>query len=267
MSDNSLIGRRLANFEIERQIGQGGMAEVYFGRDVQLQRPVAIKVIDARHRRKGTYAERFLREARTVAAWRHENIVQIYYADQEDGLYYYVMEYLEGGDLAELLGQYTDKGQLMPHEEVLRIGRAIATALDYAHKQGVIHRDVKPANVMLAADGRIVLTDFGLALDVEQGTMGEVFGSSHYIAPEQARRSASAVPQSDLYALGIVLYEILTGVLPFDDPSPTTVALQQVTQPPPPPRNHGGTRFSTLAVHRTRVSPNSARTLPAACLV
>jgi serine/threonine protein kinase len=112
----------------------------------------------------------------------------------------------------------------------------VAGALDYAHSNNVVHRDVKPSNVLIAQDGRVILTDFGLALDVQQGSVGEVFGSTHYIAPEQARRSSEAIPQSDLYSLGIMLYEMLTGVVPFDDPSPTAIALQHITQPPPSPR-------------------------------
>lgn len=236
MADDPLIGRQLANFKIERVIGRGGMAQVYYGQDVKLERPVAIKVIDTRHRGNPAYAERFVREAKTVATWRHEHIVHIYYADEEDELYYFVMEYIDGLDLGELMSQYAAKGKRIPHNEVLRIGRAVAEALDYAHQQNVIHRDVKPANAMVARDGRVVLTDFGLAMDVEQGSLGEVFGSSRYIAPEQARRSADAVPQSDLYSLGIILYEMLTGKVPFNDPSPTAVALQHLTLPPPPPR-------------------------------
>lgn len=236
MTDDPLIGRQLANFQVESIIGRGGMAQVYFGHDVKLQRPVAIKVIDARYRDDPAYAQRFVREAQTVASWRHENIVQVYFADEEDGLYYFVMEYIDGPSLAELLAQQEAEGTLMSHEEVLRIGRAIADALDYAHENGVVHRDVKPANVMLTDDGRVILTDFGLAMDVQHGSQGEVFGSSHYIAPEQARRSADAVPQSDLYSLGVILFEMLAGVVPFDDPSPTSVALQHVTLAPPSPR-------------------------------
>jgi serine/threonine protein kinase len=236
MAHDPLIGSLLANFRIERLIGQGGMAQVYFGHDVKLRRPVAIKVIDARYRGNVAYAERFVREAQTVATWRHENILQVYYADEEAGLYYFVMEYIDGLDLARLIAQYRSEGELMPHQDVARIGRAIANALDYAHAQGVIHRDVKPSNVMVASDGRVVLADFGLAMDAEQGSLGEVFGTPHYIAPEQARRSADAVPQSDLYALGVILYEMLTGVVPFDDPSAASLALQHLTLPPPPPR-------------------------------
>ncbi len=235
--DDPLIGRQLANFRIERPLGRGGMAQVYYGWDVKLQRPVAIKVIDARFRDNPAYAERFVREAQTIAKWRHENIIHIYYADDEDGLYYFAMEYLEGQDLGQLIAQHAARGELMPQAEILRIGRAVASALDYAHERGIIHRDVKPSNVMVAAEGRVVLTDFGLALDVQQGSMGEIFGSAHYVAPEQARDSASVVPQSDLYALGVILYEMLTGMVPFDDPSPTTVAVQHLTALPPPPRD------------------------------
>ena len=236
MVDDPLIGQQLGNFRIERLLGRGGMAQVYYGWDVKLQRPVAIKVIDARYRDSPAYAARFVNEARAVASWRHENIVQIYYADEQDGLYYFAMEYIEGLDLGRLAAQYVADGELMPHDDVLRIGRAIACALDYAHQQGVIHRDVKPSNVIVASDGRVVLTDFGLAMDIHRGSLGEVFGSPYYIAPEQARSSANAVPQSDLYSLGVMLYELLTGVVPFDDPSSTAVAVQHITQPPPPPR-------------------------------
>lgn len=236
MTRDPLIGRQLANFRLDRVLGRGGMAQVYYGWDVKLERPVAVKVIDVRFRGEPAYARRFLREAQTVATWRHDNIAQVHYADQEGDLYYFAMEYVDGPDLGQVLSRYAAKGELIPQEDVLHIGRAIAGALDYAHRQGVIHRDVKPSNIIVARDGRVVLTDFGLALDVAQGSMGEVFGSAHYIAPEQARRSSDAVPQSDLYALAVILYELLTGIVPFDDPSPTTVALQHLTLRPPPPR-------------------------------
>lgn len=235
MNDDPLIGRQLGNFRLERVLGRGGMAQVYYGWDVKLERPVAVKVVDARFRSDPSYAQRFVREAQSAAKWRHENIAQVYYADEEDGLSYFAMEYIDGSDLGQLLSDYVARNELMPQSDVVRIGRAVASALDYAHEQNVVHRDVKPSNVMIASDNRVVLTDFGLALDVEQGSMGEVFGTAHYIAPEQAKRSADAVPQSDLYSLGIMLYEMLTGTVPFDDPSPTAVALQHITQPPPAP--------------------------------
>lgn len=233
---HSLVGQQLANYRLDREIGRGGMAVVYAGWDLKLDRPVAVKVINAHYQEAPGYAQRFVQEARAVARWRHENIIHIYYADDQDGLYFFVMEQIEGVDLRRRLVDYAAAHQLIPHSEVLRIGRAIASALDFAHSKGVVHRDVKPANVMLGQDGRVVLMDFGLALHVEQGSFGEILGSPAYISPEQARSSAQAVPASDLYSLGIMLYEMLTGTLPFDDPAPATLALQHVTQPPPPPR-------------------------------
>jgi serine/threonine protein kinase len=236
MVDDPLIGYQVGNYRIERLIGRGGMAQVYYGWDQGLHRPVAVKVIDARLRGNHSYAQRFVQEARAVATWRHDNILQVFYAGDENGLYYFAMEYVDGLDLGQLMAQYAHDEELLPHKDVLKIGRAIANALDYAHQKGVIHRDVKPSNVMLARDGRIVLADFGLAMDIQQGSIGEAFGTPHYIAPEQARNSSTAVAQSDLYSLTVILYEMLTGIVPFDDPSPTTLAIQHITLPPPPPR-------------------------------
>lgn len=235
MKQDPLIGKTLANFRIEQRIGQGGMATVYLGMDTQLDRPVAIKIINAIYQDEPEFARRFVDEAKLVARWRHENIISVYYADQDEGLYYFVMEYIEGATLEDLLTRYIQDGQLMPHKDVIRIGHAVASALDYAHEQGVVHRDMKPSNVMISRDDRVVLMDFGLALDMGQGSMGQVFGTPHYISPEQARRSADAVPQSDVYGLGIILYEMLTGAIPFDDPSATTIAVQHMTQAPPLP--------------------------------
>ncbi len=235
---NSLVGQQLANYRIEYLIGRGGMAEVYFAHDVNLKRPAAIKLIDARYRDNPDYARRFLQEARTIAAWRHSNIVQVYYADEQDGIYFFAMEYIDGLDLADILRKYGDDGELMPLDDVLNIGYKVADALDYAHKKGVIHRDIKPSNIMIGRDNRIVLMDFGLALDVQEGTLGETFGSAHYISPEQAMKSSNAVPASDLYSLGIIIYEMLTGVVPFDDESFTSIVLQHMSEPPPPPRQY-----------------------------
>ncbi len=183
MTDDPLIGQQLANFRVDRVLGRGGMGQIYIGQDVKLERPVAIKVIDTRFRANPSYAERFVREARAVATWRHDSIIQIFYADDTDGLYYFVMEYIAGKDLSQILAAHTANHTLLPHGAVLQIGRAIASALDYAHSKGVIHRDVKPSNVMVAEDQRVVLMDFGLALDMQAGSAGEVFGTAHYIAP------------------------------------------------------------------------------------
>jgi serine/threonine protein kinase len=230
------VGRQFANFSIRRLLGRGGMAEVYYGWDVKLERPVALKIIDARHRNDPLYAQRFVHEARAIAAWHHPNIIPIYYADDEAGYTYYVMEYIQGMDLEQILNEYKGRNELIPHADAMRIGRAAAEALDYAHRHGVIHRDVKPSNLLVSSDNRVVLTDFGLALSIQTGSIGAVFGSPQYIAPEQARDSSQAVPQSDLYALSVILYQMLTGALPFDDPSPASLAIQHLTLDPPPPR-------------------------------
>ncbi len=231
-----MIGQQLANFRVESLLGQGGMATVYFGSDIKLQRSVAIKIIDKRYKIDNAYTQRFVNEARMMAKWRHENIIQIYYADDAQGYSYYVMEYVDGQDLSAVMDSYVEDNALMPIADVLRIGNAIASALDYAHRQGVVHRDIKPSNVLISKDGRVLLSDFGMALEVRGGSMGNIFGTPHYISPEQARRSADSVPQSDLYSLGVILYEILVGSVPFNDPSPASVALQHITEPPPSPR-------------------------------
>ena len=232
-----LIGQQISNYRIERLLGQGGMATVYYGLDVKLNRHVAIKFIDRRYKNNPVYASRFVNEARMMAKWHHENIIQIYYADDTQGYSYYAMEYVDGQDLSKVMALYLEEGELMPIDDVLRIGKSIASALDYAHRQGIIHRDIKPSNVLIAKDGRVLLGDFGMALDVRDGSLGNIFGTPHYISPEQARRSADAVPQSDLYSMGVILYEILTGTVPFNDPSPASIALQHISEPPPAPRS------------------------------
>ena len=233
-----LIGKVLNNnFRVERLLGQGGMAQVYYGMDIGLNRPVAIKVIDERWRNDETYTSRFVSEAQVVATWRHDNIVQVYFAGKDDDVYFFAMEYIDGLALDNVMEHYVQSGEFMPHEDVVKIGRSIASGLDYGHQKGVIHRDIKPANIMVDRDDRVIITDFGLALDVSKGTVGEIFGTPHYIAPEQAVSSANAVAQSDLYALGVILFEMLTGVVPFDDESITALALQHITKPVPSPQS------------------------------
>lgn len=234
MSD-PLIGARLGNYQIESTLGRGGMAHVYRAVDVTLRRLVALKVIEPDLRDLSSYSARFEREAQAIAGLEHPHIVPVYYFGEADGLYYMAMKFIEGVELRDLMDMYHRDGQSLPTIDLLRIFEAVGGALDYAHSRGVIHRDIKPSNIMIDRAGQPYVTDFGLALNVSQGTIGEVFGTPHYIAPEQARSSANAVPQSDFYSLGVILYELFTGVVPFDDPVPTAIALQHIMKEPTPP--------------------------------
>jgi serine/threonine protein kinase len=236
--DDPLIGKQLGDYTIQKLLGRGGMSRVYQGYDQNLDRLAAVKVIsgDFVTTTEEEYTRRFQSEARAIARLRHPNIVGVYQFGRTEGIYYMAQVFLEGKDLRSLLKEYADRNQRIPPDEVLRIIRDVGGALDYAHEQGVIHRDIKPSNIMLEKKtGRAILMDFGLALSVQEGTMGDTFGSAHYIAPEQAVSSAKSVPQSDLYSLGIVLYEMLAGRVPFDDPSVMSVALKHLNELPPPP--------------------------------
>ncbi len=235
MSD-PLIGGSLGDYHIMRLLGRGGMARVYLGYDRRLDRFAAIKVIDPGERRNPDSAERFRREAQAIARLQHPNIVIIYQFGEEEHVYYMAMAFVEGLDLFDVLAGYASYKEWMPYEDVVRIVREVGSALDYAHESGVIHRDIKPSNIMLDHAGHVVLMDFGLALSVKEGSLGETFGTPHYMAPEQVESSAKAVPQSDLYALGIVTYEMLAGRVPFLDESAMSLAMMHVQKPPPSPR-------------------------------
>ncbi len=237
MSD-PLIGRVLGDYTIEALMGKGGMARVYRGYDEKLKRYAAVKVINTElesDELREEYQARFVREARAIARLQHPNIVGVYQFDQLWDLNFMAMQFIEGDDLRHQLEDYHNRGTLMPLRTIVTIMRDIASALDYAHAHGVIHRDIKPSNIMVTPEGRGVLTDFGLVLNLEDGTIGNTFGSAHYIAPEQAVSSAQAVAQSDLYSLGVVLFEMATGKVPFDDPSTMSVALKHLNEPPPLP--------------------------------
>lgn len=232
-----IIGKKLGDYTIRSLLGRGGMARVYKGYDERLDRYAAVKVITSDFvatADETEYKDRFEREAKAIARLRHANIVGVYQFGDIDGLYYMAMHFLDGEDLRVKLKGYVEKSERMPASEILKMTREMCNALDYAHENGVIHRDIKPSNIMMTSTGA-ALTDFGLALSTAEGTMGDTFGSAHYIAPEQAISSARAVPQSDLYSVGVVLYEAFTGKVPFDDPSVMSVALKHLNDPPPPP--------------------------------
>ena len=211
------------------------MARVYHAVDVRLKRKVAIKVIDKSHRSKSDYIKRFKQEAQAIARLEHPSVVRLYRYGELDDLVYIAMQYIEGLDLAVLLQSYRADGEYIELEEAMRLIREICQGLDYAHEQGVIHRDVKPSNIMIDREGHAVLTDFGLAMLTEVTTQGHVLGSPHYLSPEQAVSSANVVPQSDLYSVGVILYEMLTGEVPFDAEEPLDIAKMHIEAPVPLP--------------------------------
>ena len=236
MTEDALIGKQLDEYRLEALLAQGGMARVYRAVDVRLKRNVVVKVIDPPFHNDPDYIVRFEREAQAIARLDHPNIVRLYRFDEQDDWLYMAMQHVEGTDLGTVLAGYRADKEFMEPDDARRIVGEVCSALDYAHQKGVIHRDVKPANILLDRQGRAFLTDFGLALVTDIGTRGEIFGSPHYIAPEQAVSSAKAVPQSDLYSMGVILFEMFTGDVPFNAAEPLDIALLHMSEEPPPPR-------------------------------
>ncbi|MDE3171983.1 MAG: protein kinase [Gemmatimonadota bacterium] len=220
-------------YELEREIGRGGMGVVYLGRDLRLDRAVAIKTLPPHLANDVTIRERFLREARTAAHLSHPNIVPIYRADEVDGHVFFVMGYVDGPSVAELV---RDAGPQDPRD-VLRAMRDVAAALGYASERGVVHRDVKCENILIDRNtGRALVTDFGIARLAEAAPLtatGQVLGTVYYMSPEQVTGEALD-GRSDLYALGVVGFYALTGRFPFDAPMASAVLVAQVNKPPPP---------------------------------
>ncbi len=229
------IGRELDGYKILEMLGRGGMARVYRALDVRLKRFAAVKIIDPEVRDPRKYQQRFDREARAIAKLKHPNIVAIYRFNEVRGVYYMAMEYIDGADLRWVLKDYRREDVTMDWRTVAQIVRQIGSALDYAHENGVIHRDIKPSNIMISREGNAILTDFGLVLMASEGTIGEIFGSPHYIAPEQAVNSANAGTQTDLYSLGVVLYEMLTGDVPYNEGSAMEIAMSHMSAQLPDP--------------------------------
>jgi beta-lactam-binding protein with PASTA domain/predicted Ser/Thr protein kinase len=219
-------------YRIVRKLGSGGMADVYLAEDEELGRRIAIKILNDRHANDESFVERFRREAKNAAGLSHPNIVSIYDRGEAEGTYYIAMEYLDGRSLKELV---VARGPL-PIPDAIDATRQVLAALRFAHRKGVVHRDIKPHNVMADADGRLKVTDFGIArAGVSQMTeAGSIIGTAQYLSPEQAR-GAPVDQRSDLYAVGVVLYEMLTGTTPFSGESPVEIAMKHLSDPPRPP--------------------------------
>lgn len=226
--DNPVIGGR---YELKEHLATGGMALVYRGWDVRLRRPVAVKCLRDLENADESVIARFRREARAAAALQHPNIVEVYDFFEEGGCYYLVMELVDGPNLKQHLSAH---GPMRP-DEALRIAMQICGALEAAHECGFIHRDIKPQNILLAPTGEAKLADFGIVhipRDTAFTSSGTVFGTADYISPEQAQ-GLRLGPTTDVYSLGVVLYEMLTGALPFTGTTPMAVAVQHATAPVP----------------------------------
>jgi serine/threonine-protein kinase len=233
--DETTVDGRLfdGRYRIIRRIGSGGMARVFLAEDMDLHREVAIKVLQDRYNEDAQFVERFAREARAAAGLNHPNIVAIYDRGQADGSYYIAMEYLDGETLKDVILR---EGPL-PERRAIDITLQLLAALRFAHRREVIHRDVKPHNAMVLRDGRVKVADFGIARagDSEMTEAGSIVGTAQYLSPEQAR-GQHVGPESDLYSVGVVLYEMLTGRVPFTGDSAVAIAMKHVQEAPVPPR-------------------------------
>lgn len=238
--DKKVFGER---YKITERIGIGGMAEVFKAQDSTLGRTVAVKVMLPQYAADRTFAKRFRQEAQAAANLTSPYIVNIYDWGQDDGMYYIVMEYVRGTDLKSAI---QSRGSIHPRK-VAEIGSQVCSALSVAHSYNIIHRDIKSANIMVQTDGNVKVMDFGIAQagnsDMTQDS--NVLGTAHYVSPEQAQGKQLA-GTSDLYSLGIVMYEACTGQLPFDGPDAVSVAMKQVSEQPVPPRAINSSIDATL---------------------
>lgn len=233
----SFIGKTIGKYQIVEHLGRGGMAEVYKAYQPALDRYVAIKLMHSFLSDDEDFLGRFQREARAVASLRHPNIVQVYDFDVTEGIYYMVMEFIDGETLKTILQDMASRNIKMPLDEALRISYSVASALSYAHKRDMVHRDIKPANVMMNRDNQVILTDFGIAkiLTGPQYTAsGAMIGTPAYMSPEQGLGKPGDA-RSDIYSLGTMLFQMATGQLPYDADTPLAVVLKHVNDPMPIP--------------------------------
>ena len=229
MSSRVLSGR----YELLEKIGDGGMAVVYKGKDKLLNRFIAVKILRPEFTKDATFVENFKRESQAAAGLSHPNIVGVYDVGREGNINYIVMELIEGDTLNKII----EREAPMDYRKVIDISKQVAQALRIAHKNKIIHRDVKPHNIMITEDGVVKLADFGIARAVNDATLStgsKIVGSVHYFSPEQARGNY-VDERSDIYSLGIVMYEMLTGKVPFDGDNPVTVALKHINEEIVPP--------------------------------
>ena len=223
VKDGIVLGKR---YEVLSKVGAGGMADVYKGRDQMLNRYVAIKVLKKEFREDENFVRKFRSEAQESAGLLHPNVVNVYDVGEDRGLYYMVMELVEGITLKE----YIEKKGRLSHKEVISIAIQMCSGIGAAHAAGIIHRDIKPQNIIISKDGKVKVTDFGIAKAVTSNTIStNAMGSVHYTSPEQARGGFSD-QKSDIYSIGITLYEMVTGQVPFDGDSTVSVAIKHLQE-------------------------------------
>ncbi len=228
LSNGTFLGNR---YEIIEKIGSGGMSDVYRAKDHSLGRDVAIKVLKSDFAQDSSFVTKFRAEAQSAAALEHPNIVNIYDVGSEDGLYYIVMEYIEGITLK----QYIAKKGRLGYNEALSIAIQMARGIEAAHNKGIVHQDIKPQNIIISKEGKVKVTDFGIARAANSNTIhAGSMGSVHYVSPEQARNGFVSYA-SDIYSLGIVMYEMVTGRVPFDGDTPVAIAIQHIQSQMTPP--------------------------------
>ncbi len=232
----NLVGKTLGKHHIIARLGRGGMAEVYKAYQPGLKRYVSIKVLHGYLVDDQTFINRFEREALATGKLRHPNIVQAYDFDRDGDFHFLAMEYIDGPTLKDEINARKESGQLFTLWEVSRIFTALCSAIDYAHQHNMVHRDIKPSNVMISKDGQIVLTDFGIARiigETQYTQTGAISGTPAYMSPEQGQGQRGD-ERSDIYALGVMLYEIVTGTIPFDADTPIGIILKHINEPRPP---------------------------------
>ena len=231
-------GEKIGRYQLVEQIGQGGITAVYVATDTAFHRQVVLKVLHPHLAQNVEFKERFRREIDTLARLQHPNIVTLYDMGETDALTYLVTEYMDGGSLADAISRAVRQGSQVEMDYGLQIILQTANGLMHAHSQNVIHRDVKPSNILLSSSGRAAIGDFGVALYQGQSTqtaIGTTLGTPLYMAPEQVRAEA-ADARTDVYALGVVLFEVLTGKRPFTGNGPMAIIVKVIQEPPPSPR-------------------------------
>jgi serine/threonine protein kinase len=239
LNPDRLIGKKIGAYKIVEYLGYGAMAQVYKAHHPHLNRYAAIKLLHIHFANDPDFIQQFTDEAQNLAQLRHPNIVQVYDANISGENPYLAMEFIDGCTLKATIEEYREKHTRLPLVRSLRIIYSIGLALSYAHQRGVIHRDVKPSNVLVENSERVILADFGLARLLtrqENAETGTVEGTPAYMAPEQALGQPSH-PRSDIYSLGVISYELLTGIAPFIDENPIALAMKHVTDPLTPPRS------------------------------